>query len=156
MDVLIWTAMGPRGLSQPFIAPSNQAINQHIYLKECVKKRLMPYISAKYTNYVFWPDQASSHYATTVVEHLRKEGIHFVEKVDNPANLPEARPVEDFWAALKGMVYAKGWHAENVQQLVNRIKYCLRNINPKLVQRLGEATKKKIDKIRRNGVVESK
>uniref|UniRef100_A0A914DC44 Uncharacterized protein n=1 Tax=Acrobeloides nanus TaxID=290746 RepID=A0A914DC44_9BILA len=51
------------------------------------------------------------------------EDIHFVEKVDNPANLPEARPVEDFWAALKGMVYAKGWHAENVQQLVNRIKY---------------------------------
>ena len=79
-----------------------------------------------------------------------------MEKVDNPTNLAEARLVENFWAALKGMVYAKGWHAENVQQLVNRIKYCLRNINPKLVQRLGEATKKRIDKIRRNGVVESK
>lgn len=153
--VLVWIAMGPRGMSQPFIEKSKQAINKDVYLKECVKKRLIPYIRRNYTNYVFWPDQASSHYAIMVINHLRKEGINFVEKNDNPANLPEARPVEDFWAALKGKVYAKGWHAENVQQLINRINYCVKTIDPAFVQHLGEATKKRIDAIRRNGVPES-
>lgn len=153
--VLVWIAIGPAGVSQPLIRLSGQAINADVYLEECVKKRLIPYINVHYTKYVFWPDLASSHYANKVINHLRENHIVFVEKNDNPANLPEARPVEDFWAALKGMVYAKGWRAETIQKLINRIKYCLKNLDPDLVQHLGEATKKRLDKIRRNGLIES-
>jgi hypothetical protein len=104
---------------------------------------------------VFWPDKASSHYAKVVTQHLDQENVNYVAKEDNPANLPEARSIEDFWAILKGRVYAKAWKAENTRQLSNRIKLCLRQMDPTLVQRLAESTKKRIDKIRRNGVIEN-
>jgi hypothetical protein len=95
--VLMWIAIGPNGVSEPLIKDSNYAINTDTYLKECVQKRLIPYIQYNYdNNYVFWPDKASSHYANQVVNHLREEGVNFVEKEDNPANVPEARCIEDF------------------------------------------------------------
>ena len=154
--VLVWLAIGPNGWSEPLIKESNFAINGKVYLEECVKKRLIPYIRTHYDdNYVFWPDKASAHYAKAVVEHLEKEGIHFVSKEDNPANLPEARCIEDFWALLKSRVYANAWRAENTRQLKNRIKLCLRQMDVALVQRLAESTKKRLDQIRRNGVIES-
>ena len=31
--------------------------------------------------------------------------INFVEKEDNPQNVPECRPIKDFWAILKAKVY---------------------------------------------------
>ena len=37
--------------------------------------------------------------------------IHHVDKVDNPANLPEVRPIEDFWSILKAKVYEYNWEA---------------------------------------------
>lgn len=154
--VLVWLAIGPNGVSQPLIKPSGLAINGPVYLKECVQERLIPYIQANYDeNYVFWPDKASSHYANNVLNHLQQKDIHFVEKDDNPSNLPEARSIEDFWDILKGKVYANAWKAENTRQLTNRIKLCLRNIDRDLVQRLAEGTKKRIDHIRRHGVIES-
>ena len=104
---------------------------------------------------MFWPDKGSSHYAKVVVNHLREESIHFVAKEDNPSNLPEARSIEDFWAILKTRVYANAWKAENTRQLTNRIKLCLRKMEPDLVQRLAEGTKKRMDHIRRNGVIET-
>ena len=37
----------------------------------------------------------------------------FHSKKDNPANLPEARPIEDFWFILKDKVYENGWEANS-------------------------------------------
>jgi len=31
--------------------------------------------------------------------------INFIEKIENPANLPEGRAIEDFWSILKAKVY---------------------------------------------------
>ena len=58
----------------------------------------------------------------------------------NPANMPEARPIEDFWEILKRDVYMDGWAADNLRQLENRIKYCLRKIDVKIVQDLASNT----------------
>uniref|UniRef100_A0A914DRN3 Transposase n=1 Tax=Acrobeloides nanus TaxID=290746 RepID=A0A914DRN3_9BILA len=123
--------------------------------KNCAGASYSLYSSNYDENYVFWPDKASSHYANNVLNHLRQKDIHFVEKEDNPSNLPEARSIEDFWDILKGKVYANAWKAENTRQLTNCIKLCLRNIDRDLVQRLAEGTKKRIDHIRRHGVIES-
>jgi hypothetical protein len=123
--------------------------------REMHKKRLIPYIRANYDDdYVFWPDKASSHYAKIVDKHLDQEGVNYVAKEDNPANVPEARSIEDFWSILKARVYANSWRAKNTRQLTNRIKLCLRQMDRNLVQRLAADTKKRIDYIRRNGVIE--
>lgn len=133
------------------------AINKEIYLNECIIKRLVPFIEKNHSDnkYLFWPDLASSHYAKTVISFLEDKKINFVKKFDNPANLPEARPIENFWAILKGHVYKNNWKAENISQLVDRIRYCLMKIDPDLIQRLAASTKSLVDKIRRIGVIEN-
>ena len=96
--LLVWICFSARGVSKPFFVPSKMAINQNVYLEDCIKQRLLPFINTFHSdgNYVFWPDLASSHYANTVVDHLKIKNVKFVQKEDNPPNVPECRPIEDF------------------------------------------------------------
>lgn len=73
--VLVWIAIGPKGLSRPLIRKSGCAVNAKRYLDECIRQRLIPYIRANYARgeYVFWPDQASAHYAKIVLDHLNQK-----------------------------------------------------------------------------------
>ena len=83
-----------------------------MYLKNCIKKRLIPFINSTHHsdgNYVFWPDLAGLHYEKTVVDYLNEEKVNFVQKCENPPNIPEARPIEDFWGIIKGEVYKNNW-----------------------------------------------
>ena len=86
--------------------PSGLAVNQEIYIKNCIKKKLIPFIDKYHSHgaYVFWPDLASSHYAKIIIAHLNKKKVHFVEKADKPSHFPECRPIENFWSILKGIV----------------------------------------------------
>jgi hypothetical protein len=79
-------------------------LDQYVYLNDCIKARLVPLINEHHSesNYVFWPDLASSHYAETVLDFMIENRIKHEDKVYNPANLPECRPIEDFWSILKG------------------------------------------------------
>ncbi|KAF2903200.1 hypothetical protein ILUMI_02986 [Ignelater luminosus] len=113
------------------------------------KIEFMSTTSRKEIKYVFWPDLASSHYAKILTDSLRNKNIKFIQKEDNPANCLEARPIEDFWSLLKG-----SWRAANVDQLVSRIKYCLGKIDQDVKRRLAESTKKRIDVIRRKGLIQ--
>ncbi len=53
--LMVWLAISPRGISKPYFVPSGLAVNQHVYLGECIKKRLEPIIKEYYQdgNYVF-------------------------------------------------------------------------------------------------------
>ena len=130
------------------------AINSEIYLQNCIKKQLSPFIKEYYSDnkYVFWPDLATSHYANIVQNYLKSENNNFVAKRDNPANVPKARPIEDFWACLKQKVYKGNWCAKNIEELKKRIQSCLRDMDPKFVQDLAYQVNKRLDKIRRYGV----
>lgn len=141
-------------MSQPYFRESKNVINQKVYLEDILKKKLVPFIRKQYAdgNYVFWPDLTSSHYAKSVQEYLASENIQTVPKHLNPANVPQARVIENFWAILKRKVYEKGWKARTTTQLKCRITRCLKKIDPNLVQRLAEGTKRQLDNIRRNGV----
>ena len=134
---------------------SGLAINKEVYLRECIIKHLIPFIKHYHSdcNYVFWPDLATSHYTLNVQDELRRQNVNFVEKKDNPANVPEAWPIEDFWAYLKGLVYEQGWRADNTDQLKRRIQSCLKKVDRNVVQRLAQSTRSRLDTIRRNGVI---
>ena len=84
--------------------------------------------------YVFWPDQASAHYAKEVIDWLNSKKIEFVPKYLNPPNAPKTRPIEDFWGILKGKVYAKNWSAKNIPELKRKIRICLKEKDVNLVQ----------------------
>jgi len=105
--LLVWLAISPRGVSSVKFVKSGLAINQKIYGDECLRKNLLPFIKNHYMDgkYVFWPDLASSHYANSVLTDLRDNNVNFVQKIDNPANVPKVRPIENFWGFLKQKVY---------------------------------------------------
>ena len=152
--LMVWLAISPKGLSNLYFVPNGLAVNQEVYLNECIQKRLEPMIKKYYPRggYVFWPDLASSHYANSVQKYLVDQNIPFVAKKDNPANVPKARPIEDFWGNLKQMVYDKGWKAKNLKQLEQKIKLVFRNIDISLVQSHCETVRRRLDTIRRRGV----
>ena len=152
----MWIAICEKGLSKPYFVPSGLAINQYTYLDECIKKRLIPFIKEYHSDgqYVFWPDLATAHYATIVVEYLNEESVHFVQKQENPANLPECRPIENFWGILKGLVYEHNWQAKSLDQLRSRITRCLKKIDIDLVKRVMASVRCKIGQVKRDGVIE--
>ena len=66
---------------------------------------------------------------------MDQKEINYVKKLDNPPNVPECRPIENFWGILKGLVYANNWQALNLIQLKARIQQCLKKIDLDLVKR---------------------
>ena len=54
----------------------------------------------------------------------------------NPPCVPQLRPIEHFWGVLKQKVYHRNWQAETLQQLENRIRYCLRQVDLELVRHM--------------------
>ena len=140
-------------LTRPYFVKSNLAINQDVYLG-ILKSHLTPFIKRYYSTggYVFWPDLASSHYASRVQDYFKSEKIVFVPKDMNPANVPKARPIEDFWGTLKQKVYKGNWSAKNIKSLKLRIAKCLKQMDLKLVQKHIETVKSRLDTIRRHGV----
>jgi len=152
--LLVWTAMSPAGLANCFFVPSGTSIDQDVYLNECIIKRLMPSINKhhKRDKYIFWPDLATSHYANSVQTWLTTKKVNFVPKRINPANVPEARPIEDFWGIIKDDVYRDGWSAPDLVALRKRIQQSIKKFDLKRVQRLAASTIKRIDFFRRYGV----
>ena len=65
--LLVWLAISPKGITEPFIAKSGLAINQERYL-EIIQRYLEPFIMKQYpkAGFVFWPDLASSQYSLSV------------------------------------------------------------------------------------------
>lgn len=154
--ILVWLCFSEQGVSRAFFVPSGLAIDQNIYLEQCIKKRLVPFIEKYHPDgqYLFWPDLASAHYAKKVISYFGEKNINFVTKCDNPPNVPELRPIEDFWGILKGLVYANNWQAKDPAQLRDRINDCLKKIDLGLVQDTFRSTRLRIGRVRRNGLIE--
>ena len=143
---------------QLFVCPSGLAVNQDLYGEECIRKRLIPFIKKYHSQdeFIFWPDLASSHYAESVCDIYIEERINFVEKYENPANLPECRPIEKFWAILKGRVYANNWKAKDLEQLRKRVELCINEIEKELVTKLMEGMIENLKTVARKGVIEKR
>ncbi|XP_065645447.1 arginine/serine-rich coiled-coil protein 2-like [Hydra vulgaris] len=76
----------------------------------------------------------------------------FVPKEHNPANVPELRPIEDFWSELKRSVYNKNWQAENLGKLKKRTEFSIKKIDIERVHRLAAATFTRVDTVHRHGL----
>jgi hypothetical protein len=85
------------------------------------------------------------------VERLEEHRIPFVLRNDNPPNLPQARPIDNFWALLSGRVYNNGWKAQNEQQLRRRIMQKIREVDLVSVQNLMRYIKRKLRAIEDHG-----
>ncbi|XP_065658544.1 uncharacterized protein LOC136083064 [Hydra vulgaris] len=107
--LLMWIAISDRGMSEPLFRTSKTvAINSSIYINECLEKRLLPFIHKYHGdfNYLFWPDLASllAHYSKDSLNWM-DQYVYYVDKEPNPPNVPQARPIENFWGHLAQKVY---------------------------------------------------
>lgn len=97
---MVWQATCSCGLqSASFMI--NKTMNQDVYIKECLQKRLLPLIRKHNIPTLFWPDLASYHYAKRILSWYDDNNVHFVPKIANPPNCPELRPIEVYWALVK-------------------------------------------------------
>ena len=54
--MMIWMGISSKSTSDIYVHKSKQAVNQEIYLKECIDKRLLPFIAKHQSNGngLFW------------------------------------------------------------------------------------------------------
>ena len=152
--VMIWMGMSSKGTSDIYVHKSIQALNQKTYLKECIDKRRLPFIAKYHSNgnYLFWPDLAKAHYSNIVQERLTEKNIPFVSRVDNPPNVPQARPIETVWTVLERKIYENNWEAKNIDHLVKRIKQKAKELDQEMLQGMIEGVSKKLRAMRRDGL----
>lgn len=150
---LIWQAIDEFGnVSDPYI--STGTINAKTYLEECIKKRLVPFIQKyhKMEDVIFWPDMSRVHYAKVVTNHLKSIGLEFIEYENNAPKVPQARPIEKYWALCKARYKARRSGAKSLSSF----KRIWSNISRKVAEtsgaRLMEHVRGKIRSIGRNGV----
>ena len=73
------------------------------YVNECLIKRLIPFITKHHdvNNVLFWPDMATIHYVQIAIDYLKSQNVHYVHKLENALNVPQARGIERFWSLCK-------------------------------------------------------
>ncbi|KAL4467962.1 hypothetical protein ABPG72_021743 [Tetrahymena utriculariae] len=152
--LLVSICICPKNISKIYIHQSKQAINAETYIK-ILRQTLIPLLNENYKNNqgcIFWPDKAQAHYAKSVLEFLKKRKVKFVTYSQNPSNLPEARPIENFWGDLKRLVYANNWKAKDLIELEARIKQCVSKMNTNQYLKQIQNLPSKLNKIAKYGL----
>ena len=152
--LLNWIAISDSGISEPLFRTSKaMAINSSIYINECLEKRLLPFIHKYHGDltYLFWPDLASSHYSKGSLNWM-DQYVYYVDKESNPPNVPQARPIENFWGHLAQKVYEGDWQASTEQVLIDRIKLKLQEIDLNFLQSHMKGVRAKLRSIADGGV----
>ena len=69
----------------------------------------------------------------------------------NPPNVPQIRPIENFWVCLTQQIYEWGWEAKTEQQLIRHIESKMEEFDTNFVESLLEGVKAKVRFIYDNG-----
>ena len=133
--LLVWMTVSQKSISSIYVHRSRIAIKQETDLHDCIRKRLLLFINRHHenNNVLFWPDLASSHYSKQDQEFPQANNIKFVQRQQNPPNVPQARPIETIWSLLERKVYEGTWEAKNLEQLSRRIILKAKQLDQDLV-----------------------
>jgi hypothetical protein len=132
---LVWQALDQMGnVSEPYV--SNGSINGQVYLEECLKKRLLPFIEKhhKKSDVIFWPDMATAHYHNDVTKWLKAQNVEFVKRDSNAPNCPQVRPIERFWAECKKIYKSR----RKQPKTLTGFKRIWKNISETIAERSGK------------------
>ena len=152
-----WYAISDCGVSEAYVWSQGLAIDGQRYKTHCLQRRLIPFLvnNGILDQCVFWPDKASSHYSTLVLNYLRRKQIFVIPKQDNPTNLPQCRPIENCHAIIKRAIFADGFEPETAQELMDRTIEILSQSQELLrpvYTGLSVCVRKLLDKTRRLGL----
>lgn len=150
---MVWQAIDELGnKTEAFI--TNKTTKSIVYLEECLKKRLMPFIEEHHPekNVLFWFDMATCHYAKEVKDWLIENGIKFIEKKDNTPNCPQVRPIEMYWAVIKHKFKKNNVFCNTIEEFASVWKSCEEQVQKSTVQSLMKRARRNLRAVGRNGV----
>lgn len=140
---LVWQGICSCGyMTKPFVTKG--ILNQELYIKECLQKRLLPMYKQHNIPPIFWPDLATIHYSNKTVDWYKSKSIYFVPKTCNPPNCPELRPIEKFWAIIKQMLRKTSKTANDRKKLYVTWNNAAKKVGRVGVQKLMAGLKAKI------------
>lgn len=148
--LMIWQGICSCGLKTKVFITSH-TMTSKVYIKECLKKRILPFIRQHKTNVMFWPDLASCHYSKEVLEWYAANNVNFVAKEINPPNCPEFRPIEKYWAIVKRKLRGCGKEVRNAQQMRLKWNKFAGTVSPATVQIMMASITSKVRQFVRNG-----
>lgn len=148
---LVWQAIcSCGGRSKMYIAKG--MMNSEVYVKECLQKRLLPFIKSHNNPTLFWPDLASCHYSKQTKEWYQQNHVNFVPVEANPPNCPQLRPIERYWALVKSKLRASRKVAKNMISFAKLWASGSKKVNKVVVRRLMAGLKTKIYKFARTAI----
>lgn len=140
---LVWQAICCCGArSKVFVTTGS--INSEIYMKECLQKRLLPFLNSHNKSPLFWPDLATCHYSNAVMRWYAENGVRVVPKEANPPNCPELRPIEKYWGICKGILRRTKKFAKNEKSFKRYWKNAAKSVPNSSVQRMMQAVKSRV------------
>lgn len=142
---MVWQAICSGGRrSKSFV--TSGTINSEVYIKECLKKRLLPLYKDHDHQPIFWPDLASCHYSNLTLQWYEANGVDVVPKRLNPPNVPKLRSIERFWAITKRFCKKIGSVAYNMTSFKAKQKRASEKVTEDIVRNLVAKVKLKVRK----------
>lgn len=133
--VMIWQAICSCGLkSKVFVTSST--MTSAVYIKECLQKRLLPFIKQHRSATKFWADLASVHFSKAAMEWYKANSVDVIPKEMNPPNCPQLRPIEKFWAIVKGKLKRSGGYVKDIKSMRSKWNQFAGKVTRKDVQKL--------------------
>ena len=140
---MVWQAICSCGRrSEPFI--TNQTMTAYLYIKECLKKRLLPFIRSHRVPVKFWPDLATIHYAGKTNRWYEENQVDVIPKVMNPPNCPQFRPIERYWAMVKRILKKNGGSSKDIKNFRQKWKKFSGKVTEATVHQLMSTIKRKL------------
>jgi len=140
---LIWQAICTCGGQSKFFVAQG-TINSQLYIKECLRKRLLPFLKQHKVSTFFWPDLASCHYSKATLEWHESNGVVLVPKTANPPNCPELRPIERYWALVKRQLKENKKPAKSLADFKIKWKQASGKVNRTTIKSMMEGVPEKI------------
>lgn len=142
---LVWQAICSCGLrSDVFITQGT--INSQVYVKECLQRRLLPFLRKHNVSTFFWPDLASCHYSKLSIEWFEQNLVKLVPREANPPNCPELRPIERYWALIKRELKETKKEAKDIADFKTKWNTAAKKIPETTVKALMEGVPEKLSK----------
>ena len=63
---------------------------------------------------------------------MERLNIDVIPKSANPPNVPQLRPIENFWANLKRKIHSNNFVAKTEEELINKTKKELKNMSTRM------------------------
>lgn len=146
---MIWQAICTCGLKSRCFVTSG-TMNSEVYTRECLQKRLLPFLKSHRVQPLFWPDLASCHYSIATKNWYQGNQVRYVPVDHNPPNCPELRPIEIYWAVMKRKLKKKGGTTKDINSMTRKWNNTSEKLGNSFVQALMAGVNKKVRKFIRN------